>query len=179
MSKVIIILIIVVGLAVLLWWTHTHTYTKEPFESAANKLTDLKKDLRNLLTQTVDYDIKSFYDKSLGCLKEHEITQCVRNALKENKIPFDTFTMDGEKMSDPILQMYNNDRRIYNILGRCDFLTLIGRIVSVAAWVSQGKRNKESSEKFLKCLLHINFSDIRIWNTMSNPHGMVLKCVNS
>ena len=169
---IVIISLLLVCFVVFIWYIRKKSKLTETFQSTSNKLTSVKHELRQLLTNS-NIDI---YEKAVGFLDEDEIVFCVQKTLQQTKIPLDLFYMDGVKMSDPIIQMYMDNQKIYNILAKCKFLDLIGRIVFVAA-IAQTKT--QNLEKHLECLDKIDFTDISVWKTMADPNGIVLKCVNS
>ena len=169
---IVIAILLLVGWFTILLCIQRKPKLTETFQSTSNKLTSVKHELHQLLAKS-NIDI---YEKAIGFLDEDEIVSCVQKKLQQNKIPLDLFYMDGVKMSDPIIQMYMDNQKIYDILAKCKFLDLIGRIVFVAA-IAQTK--SQNFQKHLECLDKIDFTDIHVWKTMADPNGIVLKCVNS
>ena len=113
----------------------------------------------------------------LGNINENQIIECVKNSMIKNGIPFDSFNMDGSStMNEPIIKMYNNNRQVYDILAKCKFLNLIGRIIAIAALIEGKKEKSENTiNRFTECLNIIDFSDIKVWNNISETVNQCLK----
>lgn len=175
-----IIVILVLSIFTVGFYFHRCRKIVETFKSTTDKIRSLKIDLKNLIVKNVGKDTENLYVQSVGLLKEYEVVYCVKKTLKKNKLPLGLFNMDGEKMSDPIIKMYKKDQRVYDVLGNCGFLKLIGRIVSTATWLGTSQeKTKHQFSSFISCLNNINFKDIKVWENMSNPNGEVLKCIKS
>lgn len=152
--------------------------TKETFVQTANKLQNLKRELLVLLSNELDYDVSGVYQNFIGNMDAIIIVDCVQKKLNTNRIPLGSFNMDGEKMNDPILLMHEKNPDTYKVLQECGFLDLVGRIVSTAAWVTHAKdRSRNSFNEFIDCLSAVNFSNIDVWRTISQPSGFVMNCI--
>lgn len=150
--------------------------SNERFENTTKMVTNVKTEIKNILTNSVRFDIEILYGKMLGNTNEYEIVECVKNSMIENGIPFDSFNMDGSTMNEPIIKMYNNNRQVYDILAKCKFLNLIGRIIAIAALIEGKKEKSENTiNRFTECLNTIDFSDIKVWNNISETVNQCLK----
>lgn len=151
----------------------------ETFVTTSNQLGTLKKDLYNLLTKSVNYEVKHMYHNGIGKFNEQQIMDCVHKTLKKEKLPMKSFHMDGGKMDEPIIAMYKDNPKVYQVLAKCGFLDLVGRIVATAAWATSAKaKDPQSLERFIQCIDKIDFTQIQIWKSISNPNGPVLTCVS-
>ena len=155
----------------------TPLQTTERFETTTKMVTKVKTEIKNILTNSVRFDIETLYGKMWGNINEYEIVECVKNSMIENGIPFDSFNMDGSStMNEPIIKMYNNNRQVYDILAKCKFLNLIGRIIAIAALIEGKKEKSENTiNRFTECLNTIDFSDIQVWNNISETVKQCLK----
>ena len=149
----------------------------ERFETTTKMVTKVKTEIKNILTNSVRFDIETLYEKMLGNINENQIIECVKNSMIKNGIPFDSFNMDGSStMNEPIIKMYNNNRQVYDILAKCKFLNLIGRIIAIAALIEGKKEKSENTiNRFTECLNIIDFSDIKVWNNISETVNQCLK----
>lgn len=155
----------------------TPLQSTERFETTTKMVTKVKTEIKNILTNSVRFDIETLYGKMWGNINEYEIVECVKNSMIENGIPFDSFNMDGSStMNEPIIKMYNNNRQVYDILAKCKFLNLIGRIIAIAALIEGKKEKSENTiNRFTECLNTIDFSDIQVWNNISETVKQCLK----
>ena len=149
----------------------------ERFGTTTKMLAKVKTEIKDILTNSVRFDIETLYGKMLGNMNEYEIIECVKNSMIKNGIPFDSFNMDGSStMNEPIIKMYNNNRQVYDILAQCNFLNLIGRIIAIAALIGGKKEKSENTiNRFTDCLNTIDFSDIKVWNNISETVNQCLK----
>ena len=149
----------------------------ETFQVTSSNLDKVRNDLRILLEQTVNYDITNMYNSTVN-LDPDTIVNCVHKTMKLYKLPLTDFSMDGDQMDKPILDMYQNNPKVYQILGKCKFLELVGKIIAIAAWISNnGDKSQDALFDFLKCIHKINWSDIQVWKNMSDSHGILLSCI--
>lgn len=180
--KIIILLFIVFLVLVFIYFIYQKKsktsgfYKFEAFEQTVSNLHNLKADLLALLNKTLSNNATSVYQNTVGYLDEYRIMDCVGKTMIKYNIPFELFNMDGEKMNDPIIKMYDENPKLYKALNDCKFLTLTGRIVSMAAWVTYSGKKKDI-QTFSDSLKTIDFGDIEIWKTISNPEGTVMKTV--
>ena len=151
----------------------TPSRSTERFETTTKMVTKVKKDIKNILTNDIGY----LYEKILGNMNEYEIIECVKNSMNKNGIHFDSFDMDGSStMNEPIIKMYNNNRQVYDILAQCNFLNLIGRIIAIAALIGgKNEKSENTINRFTDCLNTIDFSDIQVWNNISETVKQCLK----
>ena len=149
----------------------------ERFETTTKMITKVKTEIKNILTNSVKFDIGDLYEKMLGNINENQIIECVKKSMIKNGIPFDSFNMDGSStMNEPIIKMYNNNRQVYDILAQCNFLNLIGRIIAIAALIGgKNEKSENTINRFTDCLNTIDFSDIQVWNNISDTVKQCLK----
>ena len=149
----------------------------ERFETTTKMVTKVKTEIKNILTNSVKFDIGDLYEKMLGNINENQIIECVKKSMIKNGIPFDSFNMDGSStMNEPIIKMYNNNRQVYDILAQCNFLNLIGRIIAIAALIGgKNEKSENTINRFTDCLNTIDFSDIQVWNNISETVKQCLK----
>ena len=149
----------------------------ERFETTTKMITKVKTEIKNILTNSVKFDIGDLYEKMLGNINENQIIECVKKSMIKNGIPFDSFNMDGSStMNEPIIKMYNNNRQVYDILAQCNFLNLIGRIIAIAALIGgKNEKSENTINRFTDCLNTIDFSDIQVWNNISETVKQCLK----
>ena len=149
----------------------------ERFETTTKMVTKVKTEIKNILTNSVRFDIETLYGKMWGNMNEYEIVECVKNSMIKNGIPLDSFNMDGSStMNEPIIKMYNNNRQVYDILAQCNFLNLIGRIIAIAALIGgKNEKSENTINRFTECLNTIDFSDIQVWNNISETVKQCLK----
>jgi len=179
-----VFVLLLTGVGVLIWHHQQNKPVTEAFATVPDKLNILRDELKHLLTKTVDYEVSTLFNQGVNMkqLDPWKIVNCVQKSLKKSKLPLTTFSMDGNKMDDPIVKMYHTDPEVFKVLGKCRFLELIGRIVAVAAWTGLskgGKVPKSHLKHFVNCLDSIVWTDIKVWETMSDPKGEVMMCVKS
>lgn len=179
------VILILISILLFIWLIRKRKFsedTTETFASVPDKLDLLRNQLKQLLAKSVNYDVSTLFNNGVSSvnLDPLNITECVKKAMQKNKIPLATFTMEGNKMSEPIIKMYYETPDVFKILGNCKFLELIGRIVAIAAWATKDKSNNSSKEHFtyfVNCLDSIDWTDIKVWETMSDSKGIVMSCV--
>lgn len=156
----------------------------EAFATVPDKLDILRHDLKHLLTNSVDYEVNALFKKGISMekLDPWKIVNCVQKSLKKRKLQLTTFSMNGDKMDDPIIKMYNTSPEVFKVLGECKFLELIGRIIAVAAWADLAKNGNfpiSNLKHFVNCLDSIIWTDIKVWETISDSKGEVMSCIKS
>lgn len=189
-NKIIIIVLIItfiIGIIILMYINKKETIVsvkkQTVFEVTSNKFKDLHNDLKKLFISTINYDLNNFFTE-IFLENEDEVLKCVENKMNDSDILFENFNMDGDNMSEPILSMYNKNLELYNILGECKFLQLVGRTIALVNWIIYIKKSSEKDiqnqqllENFLNCLKLINWNDINVWKTISEKDGTVMTCI--
>ena len=183
-TKIIIIILIVLIIAsslALIFMNKKETINMdENLNSIKINIKKLNKDLKNLLETNLNYDIDDIF-KKVFYGKEEEIIKCVQSEMMKKGISLQSLNMNGNDMKEPIISIYNNNKQLYTILAKCNFLELIGSIIAIAGWVSSLKGNEKNNPKLLQkvlaCLDTINWEDINVWKNMSDENGEVMNCI--
>lgn len=158
-----------------------HNVKQENFTATSKNLDTLDTDIKNLLTTVVGKDVVDLYSRlELGLVDQKKILGCIRQKMSNAKIPLDKFNMDGDRMDTPILKMYQEDRKLYDILAECNFLRMIGRTLGLIMYVTyiQGY-SKVDEDTFGNCMNKFgDFSDINIWKNIGTVKDEFIKCMS-
>jgi len=148
------------------------------FEDTAQNFIKLKSDLKQMVDKTIGSDSSSIISKSMS-MDPQKILSCVKSKMKANGMRSYSFNMSGDKLDAPIIAMHETNPKIFSILSECDFLSLVGRVIAIAAWATNSSdKSKENLIIFLSCIDRINWGSIDTWNDLSNgENSPVMKCM--
>lgn len=107
-------------------------------------------------------------------LNHDKIMKCVVKKMKEYGIPISKFHMKGDTLAKPIVDMYNETPKLFEILGQCRYLELIGKIIGMAS-----RKPTSNYKQFVNCLDSINWTNINVWQNISEPNSDLMYCVKN
>lgn len=139
----VLVILIVAGVGILFWRDRQvndrftiskHNRPSDTFEQTAEQLTKLNEDLLSLINEKTGTDLAESYKKYLG-VSPADMVGRVKRAM-EGRFMLSTFTMEGDSMDAPVLKMYANNKKLFELLGSVGYLTMLGKIIATSAWAS-------------------------------------------
>lgn len=142
------------------------------------KLQNLQKEVGMYLIKQTNADpgmVKSLYLGSFGCTPESI-------AIKLNNIPPNRmmyFTLDGKTIQEPIMYMYNKDKKLFQDLDKSGILDFLGKIIGFTTWGSVANiKNYKKLEDFTNCMKNISFNNIELWKYIGDDQqSQFLNCI--
>lgn len=141
--------------------------TGNTFELTSTRLSDLNTQLIQLLNEKTGRNVEKSYYVFLGTTEQAMVDK-VQRTLKARNMQ-SQFTMDGTSMDEPILKMYSNYPKLFELLGDIGYLTMVGKIIATATWSSLTTNPSPANlDAFWQCIDDIDWKDSLTWIHMGS-----------
>ena len=104
------------------------------FSEIGAQFTKLNNDLKQMVDKTIGSDSRSILSK-VNNTDPNKLLDCVKNKMKSKGMKYYTFNMNGDKLDSPIINIHETNPELFGILYDCGFLTHMGNVISIAAWL--------------------------------------------
>jgi len=86
-----------------------------------------------------------------------------KHGIKHTDLYFSDETLDV-----PIINIYNTNQKLWNIISKCKFLDLIGKFMSVVVFTNYTLTNQVVNDDVYKCLENIDWNRIETWKNIKS-----------
>jgi hypothetical protein len=172
----IILLIVIAGI---LMYFYYPTKRSENFDNISSDITKLQQDLIILLNNTTGQDVSQLVLENFR-YNTSKVIDCLSAKFSKLGISEDDLVISADTLDKPIISIYQNNPKIYNILEKCKFLEILGTTLATVSWATNApNKNANKLKNFFNCLQSINWGDINVWMSFTDPEGDIFYCINA